>query len=111
MPNLVGIEQNGFISGRDAYDNIISAQEIAHSLEFDSSVLPRMILKIDVEKAFHTLEWNVVLATLQRMLFPERWISWIKNSLSSASFSFIINDKHSDWISSQRGPLSLYFLS
>lgn len=50
IPNMVGIKQNGFISGRGAYDNIIASQEIAHSLETDSSVLSRMILKIDVEK-------------------------------------------------------------
>lgn len=101
--NLVDIEQNGFISGCGAYDNTIAAQEITHSLESDSSVLPRMILKVNVEKAFDTIEWNVVLTNLQIMLFPERWISWIKNYLSSASFSFIINGKHSNWISSSRG--------
>lgn len=103
ISNLVGPEQNGFISRCGTYDNIIAAQEIAHNLETDSSVLPRMIIKIDVEKAFDTLEWNVVIATLRRMLFPKCWITWIRNSFSSASFSFIFNGKHSGWINSSRG--------
>lgn len=55
--SLVGPEENGFLLGCGAYDNIISAQEIAHSLEIDSSAHPRMIIKIDIEKAYDTTEW------------------------------------------------------
>lgn len=51
---LVDPEQKGFIPVRGDYDNIIAAQKISHSLEFDSSVIPR-ILKTDVEKAFDTI--------------------------------------------------------
>lgn len=101
--NLVGQEQNGFLPGRSAYDNIIAAQEIAHTSESNSPSLPRMILKIDIEKAFDTLEWIDVLATLRKMNFPDKWISWIQATLSSTSFSFIVNDQRSSWISSSHG--------
>ncbi|XP_039142194.1 uncharacterized protein LOC120279334 [Dioscorea cayenensis subsp. rotundata] len=62
-----------------------------------------MIYKIDIEKAFDTIEWPVILATLRRMHFPEIWITWIKSCLSSSSFSFIVNGHHTIWIKSSRG--------
>lgn len=62
-----------------------------------------MIAKIDIDKAFNTVEWNAILAILQKMNFPGLWISWIYYCLSSASFSFLINGHSSSWISSNRG--------
>lgn len=68
---VVGIKQNGFLVARSTFDNIIDVQEIDHSLEFDAKNLPRMLLKIDIEKAYGILEWNAILATLTIMKFPE----------------------------------------
>lgn len=53
---LVGAEQNGFIPGCGTSDNVITALEIAHSLEFDNTTLPKMVIKVDIEKAFDTIE-------------------------------------------------------
>lgn len=69
----------------------------------DNSAPPRMMLKIDFEKSFDRIEWNVILATLQRMCFPVIWINWNHSCLSSTSFSFVLNGHHSSWISSSRG--------
>ncbi|XP_039118053.1 uncharacterized protein LOC120253920 [Dioscorea cayenensis subsp. rotundata] len=82
---------------------IIAAQEIAHSLETEKDVPPRMICKIDIEKAFDNVEWPAIIATLQRMLFPENWITWISSYLNSASFSFLVNGHPTSWILSSRG--------
>lgn len=90
---LVGLEQCGFILGRSAFDNVIDAQEVSHRLENDSSTPPMMITKIDIEQAFDTIDWNVILAILHKMMFPECWICWIKACLSYASFSFLVNGK------------------
>lgn len=64
---------------------------MAHSIENDYSNPPSMILKVDIEKAYNTLEWKVILATLTKMSFLKIWVSWIKACISSASFSFINN--------------------
>lgn len=89
---------------------------MAHSLESDTDKPPRMLAKIDIEKAFDTIEWVAILATLSKMVFLEIWISWIRSCLSFASFSFLVNGSQSSWISSNRGvrqgdPISpLFFL-
>lgn len=62
----VGQEQNGFLSGHSAYDNIIVTQEVIQSFEINTSKIPRMIVKIDIEKAFDAIKWKAILATLQK---------------------------------------------
>lgn len=61
---LVGPEQNGFIPGCGTSDNVITALEIAYSLEFDNTTLPKMIIKVDIEKAFDTIELLPIVVTL-----------------------------------------------
>lgn len=113
LPNLIGWEQSGFVAGRCPFDNIIALQEIVHSLERDTINLPRMIINIDIEKAYDTIRWSAILATLTRMNFPDHWISWIHTYLNSASFSFFIDGQQTRWIYSSRGvrqgdPISSY---
>lgn len=48
--NLVSHEQSGFIPGWSTFDNILAAQEIVHSLESDSKLPPRMLIKVDIER-------------------------------------------------------------
>ena len=110
---LIGPEQNGFLAGKSTFDNIIAVQEIVHSLETDTQHPPRMLIKVDIEKAYDAMEWEAILATLKVMNFTEVWISWIRACIISPSFSFIINGQPSDWITPARGvrqrdPISPY---
>lgn len=52
------------------------------------SLTPRMLLKVDIEKPYDSIEWNIVLATLTLMNFPKIWISWIKACITSPIFFF-----------------------
>ncbi|XP_039125466.1 uncharacterized protein LOC120261592 [Dioscorea cayenensis subsp. rotundata] len=113
LPNLIGREQAGFVSGRCPFDNIIALQEAAHTIESDCKNPPRMLIKIDIEKAYDTIHWSAILATLSKMNFPPIWISWIEACISSTSFSFLINGQPTPWIRSSRGirqgdPISSY---
>lgn len=52
---LISREQSGFMPNRTPTDNIIAIQEIVHSINQDLSNPPRMIMKVDIEKAYDTL--------------------------------------------------------
>lgn len=69
LPSIIGGEQVGFVWGRSSFDNIIAVQEVAPSIENDTIDLPRMIIKIDIEKAYDTIRWTVILGTLAEMNF------------------------------------------
>ena len=49
------------------------------------------MLKLDFEKAFDTVEHSVILKMLSHLGFPELWIQWVSNILSSASSSVLLN--------------------
>ena len=51
----------------------------------------RVIFKIDLEKAYNHVEWSFVDCMLQRFGFGERWRSWIKECISTTSFSVLVN--------------------
>lgn len=110
---IVGKEQSAFLAGKSCFDNIIAAQKIVHSLESEIRNPPRMILKVDIAKAYDMVEWEAVLATLHLMNFPVLWISWIRACMSCARFAILINGQVTQWFDSGRGlrqgdPLSPY---
>lgn len=75
LAHLINREQCGFVSGHSSFGNIITLQEVTHSINHDLNFPPRMLIEIDIEKSFNTLSWNAILATLTRMKFPSIWIS------------------------------------
>lgn len=55
------MEQVGFISDRCSFDNIIATQEVVHSMKYDINGPSRMLIKLDIEKAYDTLKWSAIL--------------------------------------------------
>lgn len=50
-----------------------------------------VILKLEFEKAFDKLEHQVILEVLKHRGFPEKWVSWIQNILSSSTSFVLLN--------------------
>jgi hypothetical protein len=50
-----------------------------------------MLLKLDLSKAFDTLNWQYMRSLLLAFGFNSTWVSWILNLTSSALFSILIN--------------------
>lgn len=53
--NLVRPKQNGFLTGRSTFDNILAVQEFAHTLKTDTQHPPRMLIKVDMEKTYDAI--------------------------------------------------------
>lgn len=70
LPCLIGREQAGFIFGCSPFDNIIAMQEIVHTMDNDTKNPLRMLIKIDIEKAYDTLNWSAILSVLSKMNSP-----------------------------------------
>jgi hypothetical protein len=63
MPGLISEEQKGFIHGRDIKDCLCIASEATNFLH-NKSFGGNLALKIDITKAFDTLDWNFLLKVL-----------------------------------------------
>jgi hypothetical protein len=105
--------QQAFIEGRHISNNIIVAQEIAHSFSLSSHGSHDFMIKIDLAKAFDRLEWHFVGSALARRGLHAHFINLIHACISSPTFSVIINGQSFARFKSSRGirqgcPLSPY---
>jgi hypothetical protein len=50
-----------------------------------------VILKLDFEKAFGTIEHNVILQMISALGFPQKWCAWIELILKLGSSSILLN--------------------
>jgi len=64
---------------------------------------PRMLIKLDLSKAFDSLKWNYILNILAAFGFNKIWIQWVHSLLSSTFFSILVNGSPSLNFSPSRG--------
>ena len=86
---LIHRNQYGFIRTRSIQDYLAWSFEYIHQCKH--SRREAIILKLDFEKAFDTMEHVAITQILSRMGFPSKWISWINTILSTGNSSVILN--------------------
>ena len=50
-----------------------------------------MVFKVNYEKAYDPVSWEILIYMLKRLGFYPKWIAWIQDCLKSASVSILIN--------------------
>lgn len=63
----------------------------------------RVLCKLAIEKVHAHVNWDLLLAVLNKMGFGQRWISWISWCISSPKFSVVVNDTLFGFFQSSRG--------
>ncbi|KAL0307681.1 UNVERIFIED_CONTAM: hypothetical protein Scaly_2975200 [Sesamum calycinum] len=75
-----------FIPGRLISDNMLLTQELFSGYN-QCRLPPRCALKVDLRKAYDTVEWDFLFSTLRMFGFPVVFIRWIEECVTSAHFS------------------------
>ena len=75
MQNLIDNDQTGFLKGRSIAENICLINNVISYTETKN--IPGLLLFVDFEKAFDTLEWAFVKKTLLHFGFGSSLIKWI----------------------------------
>lgn len=101
MSRVIGASQAAFMGVRQIMDAILIANETIHW--WKSSNKPGIILKLDFEKAFNSVNWEFILHILRKMGFGSKWISWIRSCISSTTVSVLINGSPSKQLKPSRG--------
>lgn len=91
MCKLIGLHQNSFLPGRSTLDNVVLTQEIIHNMHRKKGKKGLMAVKIDLQKAYDSVDWDFLKETLQGFGFPRNIIDLILYSLKECDISIIWN--------------------
>lgn len=89
LPSIISSSQGAFIKGKQILDDVLVANECIHSRYRNRS--PSILCKLDLEKVYDRVDWGFLLYVLSWMGFGSKWRSWIRECVSSASFSVLVN--------------------
>ncbi|KAL0282464.1 UNVERIFIED_CONTAM: putative mitochondrial protein [Sesamum radiatum] len=102
LDKLISPSQNAFVPGRSIGDNILLAQELFAG--YNRQGLPmRCALKVDLRKAYDTVEWDFLSAVLQMFGFPGTFIGWVEECVTTPMFSVCINGNPHGFFKGSRG--------
>jgi hypothetical protein len=114
LPNIISESQSAFIPGRQITDNVAVAFELIHALRSRrKGKLSQMAIKLDMSKAYDSVEWTFLERVMQQMGFASRWIHLMMACVRTTSYSVLMNGEPTGYIKPSRGirqgdPLSPY---
>jgi len=111
LPSIIHYNQTGYVKDRCIGETIRSIFDI---MEFtDKKNVPGLMIFIDFQKAFDSVEWDFILGCLDAFNFGPDFIQWIKPFYKNVQSCVINNGTTSDYFFLERGarqgdPLSPY---
>lgn len=101
LDKLISCEQSSFTPGRNIVDGVIVAHE-----EIDIAMnikKRRMILKLDIRKAYNRVDRSFLVAVLVRFGFSKSWIKWISSMILKFSTSVLVNGSPQGFFPTSQG--------
>ena len=101
LPKLIHSDQNGFIKGRSILDGVRIIEDILEFAKFTDN--SGILLAIDFEKAFDSLNHSFLLKILEKFNFGTQFVQWIKIFYNDVSSCVLNNGFTTDLFNIQCG--------
>ncbi|XP_074315380.1 uncharacterized protein LOC141651573 [Silene latifolia] len=76
LPDVVSPNQGGFIKGKNIVENVLICQDLVRM--YNRKVAsPGCLIKIDLKKAYDSIEWSFLLQILHALKFPQKFIDLV----------------------------------
>lgn len=106
LPYLVSPNQTGFVEGKQIIQNRTIIQNIPGRYGRKSSP-PGCLLKVDIQKAYDSVNWDFLLEMLQAFNFPYKFIQLIMACVTSPAYSLAINGNLEGFFHGKKGEKGL----
>ncbi|XP_022031917.1 uncharacterized protein LOC110932977 [Helianthus annuus] len=109
---IVNVNQSAFVPGRKISDNILLTQELMHNYHRNVGP-PRCAFKVDIQKAYDTVDWRFLKRALIGFGFVGKMVEWIMSCVSTPTYSVCVDGNIHGYFKGQRGlrqgdPISPY---
>lgn len=101
LDQMITPNQSAFIKGRFILDNVLLFQHTTKYLHQQKQ--PRILLKLDITKAFDSISWPFLLKVMQRVGLGPVWCDIISGLLASSSTHILLNGSPGERIAHRRG--------
>jgi hypothetical protein len=101
LQSMVSQRQSSFIKGWFIQDNFVIVQQTARLLHQQGQA--RILLKLDITKAFDSVSLPFLLEVLQKLGFGQIWMNVVCGLLSTSSTQVLLNGVAGEKDSAQKG--------
>jgi hypothetical protein len=89
LQHLISNSQTAFLKKRCIHDCFVFVQQVIKALH--KKKVPALFIKLDIHKAFDTLDWHYLLNILTHLGFGQTWRDWISSLWCTFSSAFLLN--------------------
>ena len=101
LPNIINVDQTGYVKGRYIGENIRLIQDVIHFTNLTNQ--KGIAIFLDFKKAFDSVEWSYLNAALELFNFGPNILNWIKIIYNDVSSCVVNNGHGSTFFPLQRG--------
>ena len=101
LPKVISEDQFGFVKGRHIGSCIRFVQDIIDYTDLNN--IPGIILQLDFEKAFDTIEHKFIWRTLEKFNFGPKFIQMVKLCYNNIETAVLNNGYNTGWFKPTRG--------
>jgi hypothetical protein len=101
MDPLISESQSAFLKGRQLVEGVVVMNEVIDFAKRRGKEC--IILKVDFEKAYDSVDWGFVDYMLLRFGFCDKWRAWMRACICAGNMSVLINGSPTGEINIKRG--------
>ncbi|KAL2938768.1 LINE-1 retrotransposable element ORF2 protein [Bienertia sinuspersici] len=102
LPDLISPNHSGFIEGRQIVHNVSIIQDLVGMYNRKASP-PWCLLKIDIRKAYDSVQWDFLHKMLNALGFPHIFVGWVMSSVSTPTLTHTTNDSTHSFFKGKQG--------